>query len=131
MTENKTYSKIKIASNKNFGITFTIIFLILALYPLIKSKNINYYFFLFSILIFLITLFFPSFLNKPNKAWFKFGIFLSNYIATPIIMFIVFFGVVTPIGLMLNIFSKNKNKKKISSWVSRSEKLSKEMTNQF
>tara|TARA_Y100000768_G_C23833090_1_gene612366 strand:- start:130 stop:525 length:396 start_codon:yes stop_codon:yes gene_type:complete len=131
MIENNKYSKIKISSNKNFGITFTIIFILIALYPLLKSKSVNYFFILISILVLFITFFFPTWLNKPNKAWFKLGIFLSNYIATPIIMFFIFFGIVTPIGIILNFFSRKQNKKKISSWIVRTEDLSKEMTNQF
>ena len=40
-----------------------------------------------------------------NKIWFKFGMFLGNFIA-PIVMGIVFFLVVTPTGLIMKLLRK-------------------------
>ena len=131
MIDNKKYLKVKMSSNRNFGYTFSIIFLLISLYPLLKSESISYSFLFISILILIISIYVPNLLNLPNKLWFKLGMFLSNYIATPIIMFIVFFLVVTTIGILMKFFYRKKNKKKMSSWISRSEELSKDMKNQF
>ena len=68
-----------------------------------------------------------------NRLWFKFGIFLGGIIS-PIIMGVIFFAVVTPIGLFMKILGKDllslkKNQKK-SYWIEYENKNSK-MKNQF
>ena len=60
-------------------------------------------------------------LTPLNQFWFKFGMLLGNIIA-PIVMGVVFFIVVTPIGLFMKIMNKdllNKkyDKKKITYWI--------------
>ena len=59
-------------------------------------------------------------LSPLNKIWFKFGIFLGNFVS-PIIMGIVFFAVVTPTSLLMRIFGNNllglKKSNKNSYWI--------------
>ncbi len=93
-------------SNKNFGLTFFIFFLILSLYPLIYAKNINYIFLLISIIFLTLSFLKPKILNPLNKIWFKFGILLAK-IVSPLVMLFIFFVVVTPIGLIMKISGKN------------------------
>ena len=74
------------------------------------------------------------FLTPLNKLWYKFGIFLGS-IASPIVMGIVFFIVVTPIGLIMRFFGKdmlriNKNKLVSTYWINR-EKQKTTMKKQF
>ena len=66
-------------------------------------------------------------LTPLNKLWFKFGTILGVVIA-PIVMGIIFFLVVTPIGLIMNIMGKdllNKrySKKKESYWIERDKPI--------
>ena len=126
-------NKIKISSNKSFGIVFFVFFLIISLFPLLKDNNIRIWAIIPAI-IFLIL----GFLNSPiltplNKIWFKFGILLGNFIS-PVVMGIVFFVVVTPTALLMRIFGKNllglKRNNKKSYWIERSSIKSK-MKNQF
>jgi len=111
---------IKISSNRSFGIIFFIFFLLIALYPLIYSGEIRVWSAIISLIFLVLGLLNSTILTPPNKLWFKFGIFLSNIIS-PLIMGIIFFLVVTPIGLIMRIFGKdvlnlkyNKNK---SYWI--------------
>ena len=74
-----------------------------------------------------------KFLSPLNKIWFKFGLFLGKIIS-PIVMGLIFFIVVTPIGILMRILKKdllnlkmNNNK---SYWIEKSEPKSK-MKNQF
>ena len=130
MLNNK---KIKIGSNKSFGIVFSIFFLIIALYPLLYDKEIRLWSLIIS-LVFLILGFLNSKVLSPlNKLWFKFGIFLGS-VVSPIIMGIIFFFVVTPIGIIMRALGKdllnlkfNKNK---SYWIEKSGPKS-NMKNQF
>ena len=123
----------KLPSNKNFGTVFFIVFLIVGLYPLINSENIR----IWSLIISLIFLVFGSLNSKIltplNKLWFKFGILLGKIIS-PFVMGIIFFLVVTPIGLIMRLLGKDvlnlKYSKNKSYWIEKNGPKSK-MKNQF
>ncbi len=125
--------EIKIGSNRSFGIVFFVVFLLISIYPLINYENIRYWSLIIS-LIFLILGFLNSKLLTPlNKIWFKIGILLGKIIS-PLIMGIIFFLVVTPIGFLMRMLKKdllnlkfNNNK---SYWIEKTEPKSK-MKNQF
>ena len=97
---------IKISSNRSFGIVFFIIFLLIALYPLTYSQDIRIWSVIISIIFLVLGLFNSKILTPLNKLWFKFGIFLGKIIS-PLIMGIIFFLVVTPIGLIMRLFGKD------------------------
>jgi len=116
-------TKIKIGSNRSFGIVFSIVFFIVGLFPLINNLDIRIWAIIIA-LFFLILGSINSNLLKPlNILWFKFGLLLGKIIS-PIIMGLVFFAVVTPTGFLVKIFGKDllnlKNKKNIDShWIIR------------
>ena len=71
-------------------------------------------------------------LTPLNKIWFRFGIFLGNFIS-PIVMGLVFFLVVTPTGLIMKLFRKDilrLKKNKITYWINKDRDDS-SMKNQF
>ena len=124
---------IKIGSNRSFGIVFFIVFLLIALYPLINSEGIRMWSVILSLIFLVLGLLDSKILNPLNKIWFKFGILLGRIIS-PIIMGIIFFFVVTPIGLIMRILGKdllnlkyNNNK---TYWIEKTGPKSK-MKNQF
>tara|TARA_B100000989_G_scaffold194893_1_gene147080 strand:+ start:227 stop:610 length:384 start_codon:yes stop_codon:yes gene_type:complete len=124
---------IKISSNRSFGIVFFIVFLLIALYPLIISENIRIWSLLTSLIFLILGLINSRILSPLNKIWFKFGILLGKIIS-PLVMGIIFFLVVTPIGIIMKILKKdllnlkyNKNK---SYWIEKTGPKSK-MKNQF
>ena len=119
----KLESNIKMSSNRSFGIVFFIFFTILGLWPLKSGGEINLLLIVISIIFLFLGLIQSKLLSPLNKLWFKFGIKLGAIIS-PLVMGIVFFLVVTPIGIVMNIFGKdllNKkmNKKEKSYWVIR------------
>ena len=124
---------IKLPSNRNFGVVFFIVFLIIALWPLLKQNEIRIWSLIISFIFFVLGLINSKLLTPLNKLWFKFGILLGNIIA-PIIMGIVFFLVVTPIGLIMRFFRKDilKLKKNTSDsyWINKDDTNS-SMKNQF
>ena len=91
--------KIKLPTNRNFGIVFSIVFLIIALWPLLKQNDLRLWSLSISGIFFVLGLFNSKLLSPLNKIWFKFGMLLGSFIA-PIVMGIVFFLVVTPTGLI-------------------------------
>ena len=97
---------IKIGSNKSFGIVFFIVFLIIALYPMLKGQDLRLWSLIISFIFLILGIINSSVLTPLNKIWFKFGILLGNIIS-PIVMAIVFFGVVLPTGIVMKILRKD------------------------
>ena len=123
----------KLPSNRNFGIVFFIVFLIISFYPLIFDREITKWSLVISIIFLILGLLNSKILSPFNRLWFKFGIFLGRIIS-PIIMGIIFFLVVTPTGLLMKLLGKdvlnlkyNINK---SYWIEKNGPKSK-MKNQF
>ena len=125
---------IKISSNRSFGIVFFVFFLIISFWPLINGENLRVWSLIVSVVFLLLGIFNSKVLTPLNKIWFKFGIFLGNFIA-PIVMGLVFFLVVTPTGFLMRLFGKNllnlkKNKNTNSYWIKKN-KYKSSMKNQF
>ena len=125
--------KIKIGSNRSFGIVFSIVFLIIALYPLLNDDTVKIWLIILSLTFFILGLLNSNILSPLNRIWFKFGIILGG-IVSPIIMGLVFFLVVTPISLILRLFKKDtlnlKKNDSMTYWIKKLDKKSK-MKNQF
>ncbi len=124
---------IKISSNRNFGIVFFVVFLIIAIWPLLNSDPIRIWFLLIAFIFLFLGIINSKILTPLNKIWFKFGIFLGNFIS-PIVMAIIFFFVVTPIGILMKVLKKDlinlkKNNDK-SYWIIK-EDIKSKMKNQF
>lgn len=126
-------NKIKLGSNKSFGIVFFVFFLIVSLYPLIHDENIRIWSLILSIIFLILGLLNSKVLTPLNIIWFKFGIFLGK-IVSPIIMGLVFFMVVTPTGIIMRMLKKDllnlKKKKSNSYWIEKTGSKS-DMNNQF
>ena len=124
---------IKIGSNRSFGIVFSIVFLLIAIYPLINSEGLRVWSLIIAIIFLVLGLINSKILTPLNKLWFKFGILLG-IIVSPIIMGVIFFLVVTPIGLIMRIIGKDllnlKFNKDKSYWIEKTGPKSK-MKNQF
>ena len=126
-------SKIKVGSNKSFGIVFFVFFLIIGLYPLINEENVRIWSIVISIIFLILGLINSQILTPLNILWFKFGMLLGKFVS-PIVMGLVFFLVVTPTGLIMKLFNKDllklRKNKNSSYWIKRPETKS-EMKNQF
>ena len=121
------------SSNKNFGITFFLVFLVVALYPLINNENLRILSLIISLIFLILGLINSKILTPLNKLWFKFGILLGKIIS-PIVMGIIFFAVVTPIGFFMRIIGKDLLNLKFNNdksyWIKKTGPKSK-MKNQF
>ena len=127
-------SKIKISSNRSFGIVFFFVFLIISLWPLINENPLRVWSIFVAIIFLILGLVNSKLLTPLNILWFKFGKILGT-IVTPIVMGIVFFIVITPTGFIMKLFGKdllNKkyNNKNKSYWIDR-EKSKGTMKQQF
>ena len=126
-------SKINKSTNKSFGLVFFIVFFLIGIYPLWNEDSIRVWSILISIVFLILGLLNSKILTPLNIIWFKFGILLGKIIS-PLIMGIIFFLVVTPIGLFMRILGKDllnlKTNKNHSYWIEKTDLKSK-MKNQF
>ena len=119
-------------NNITFGILFFIFFLIIGLYPLVSVGVIRFWSVILSLVFLIITIIRPNLFTFLNRLWIQFGVFLGKIIS-PIVMGLVFFFVVTPIGMLVRILKKDVMglKRGASSyWINRKDKLQR-MNKQF
>ena len=131
------HSKIKMPSNRSFGIIFCIVFFIFAIWPLKNSLLVNEIKtipIVISLVFLLLGLINSKIFTPLNILWFKFGLMVVA-IMSPIVMKIVFFAVVNSTGLIMKIFGKDLLKKKLSknnkSYLINSDKSNRSMKYQF
>ena len=94
------------SSNRSFGLLFFIVFLTIGLWPLKNGDNLNLYFSITSLIFLILGLLNSKLLSPLNKIWIKFGEILGIIIA-PIIMFLVYFVILTPVSLVVRVFGKD------------------------
>ena len=126
-------TEINKSSNKSFGLVFFFVFILIGIYPILNQGNIRVWSIIIAVVFLILGLSNSRILTPLNRIWFKFGIFLGKMIS-PIIMGVIFFLVVTPIGLIMKILGKDllniKYNKKKSYWIEKNDPKSK-MKNQF
>ena len=125
--------EIKIGSNRSFGIVFFIVFLIIALWPLTNNENIRIWSLVISLIFLILGIFNSNLLTSMNKLWMKFGLLLGK-IVSPVVMAVIYFGVVTPTGLIMRILGKDilkLNKKNYNSYWQEKDNSNNNMNNQF
>ena len=126
-------TEIKIGSNKSFGIVFFIVFLLIAIYPLINNGELRIWSLVVAIIFFILGLVNSKVLTPLNKIWFKFGLLLGKMVS-PLIMGFILFFVVTPIAFIMRIIGKDllnlKFNNKKTYWIEKTDPKSK-MKNQF
>ena len=118
-------SKTKMSSNRNFGIVFFFVFLIISLWPVANDNALRIWSIFVAITFLILGLMNSKLLTPLNILWFKFGMFLG-FIIAPIVMGIIFFLVITPTGLIMKTMGKdllnNKyDKKRASYWINRAK----------
>ena len=127
-------SKIKVSSNRSFGLVFFVVFLIIGLWPLLDGGQFRIWSLFFSLFFLVLGLLNSKLLTPLNLLWTKFGILLGNVFA-PIVMSFIFFLVVTPIGLLMRIMGRDLlrtkyNKSGKTYWIKREKRITK-MNQQF
>ena len=116
----------KISSNRSFGILFSIVFGIIAFWPTISGNPLRFWSIPISVIFLVLGLLNSKLLNPLNIDWVKFGELLGRIIA-PIVMAIIYFIIVTPIGLFMRLIGKDLLNIKLSKantyWIKREKKV--------
>ena len=124
------FSEIELPSNRKFGFFFTFVFAVAAAY-FYYSANVSWaYMFSVAAMIFLLlTLIKSDALLPLNKLWMRFGLLLGM-IVSPIVIGIIFFGLFTPIAILMRLSGRDelrlKFAQKASHWISREEPIKSE-----
>ena len=126
-------TKNKLPTNRNFGIVFFVFFLLISIWLFLNNKTLVYLPLIISIVFLILGLLNAKILTPLNKAWIKFGEILGSIIS-PLVMGIIFFGIVTPTGLFLKLIGKDvlklKQDKKNTYWIEK-DNSNNSMKNQF
>ena len=96
----------KKSSSKSFGYLFFSLFLILSLWPVLNDNSVNFLFLSISAVFLILTILKSKILDFLNNYWIKLGELLGRVVA-PIIMFLVFFVIVTPLSLLTKLLKKD------------------------
>ena len=122
------------SSNKSFGIIFFIVFAIIAFWPLKHGEDIRIWSILISIIFLILGLLNSKFLTPLNAGWIKLGEIIGKIIS-PIVLGVIYFFIITPIGLFMKLIGKDliglKIQKNINSYWIKREKNTTTMKRQF
>jgi len=114
------------SSNKSFGILFSLIFLTLGVWPVTKNNEPVISLIILSIIFLTLGLFNSKLLTPLNFVWVQFGEILGKIIA-PIVMLIIYFVILTPLGIIIRLFGKDllniNSCEKNSYWIKRNKDL--------
>ena len=121
------FSEIELPSNRKFGFFFTLVFALAATYFYYAANVVWTYVFIAAALVFLfVTLIKSDALLPLNKLWMRFGLLLGM-IVSPIVLGVIFFGLFTPIAMLMRLSKRDelrlKFTQKASHWISREEPI--------
>ena len=98
--------EVKASSNRSFGWVFTTVFLIVAVWPLVSGGMVRWWSLIIAAAFALVTVAAPNLLALPNRLWLRFGLLL-NRIISPVVLALLFYLVVTPMGAFMRMLGKD------------------------
>ena len=122
-TEINRQPAAKIGSERAFGIVFAVVFLLIALWPLLDRASPRWWAIIVAAIFAMCAWIAPRVLAPLNRLWFRFGELLHR-IVSPIALGVIVFGVVTPYALVMRLFGRDalllrKASARPSYWVRR------------
>ena len=118
------------SSNRIFGIVMGSFFLIICIFNIWYDGVIWKYLIFVALFFYSFAILYPRALTKLNYLWFKFGLAINKY-TNPIILGLIFYVIITPLGILIKIFGKDllliKNKYSTSKhtyWIKKDYKQS-------
>ena len=134
---NTEQNQPKPLDNRVFGLIFSGIFCVIALFPMLFGDDYRQWAVLVAAAWAVPALLFPAILAPLNRLWAQFGQ-VMHHIINPLLMALIFFLTVLPTALMLKLFGKDPMRRKFdasadSYWILREQdSLTKEsFDNQF
>jgi len=94
------------SSNRSFGVVFAVVFFVIAAWPLLYGATPRWWAGAVSIVFAIITMVKPTLLQGLNRLWLRLGILLGK-VVSPIVLGLLFYGVLTPIGVLMRLLGKD------------------------
>ena len=108
------FSEIELPSNRKFGFFFTFVFAVAAAISITQQCNLGICIYCSSMIFLLVTLIKSDALLPLNKLWMRFGLLLGM-IVSPIVLGVIFFGLFTPIAMLMRLSGRDELRLKVSS----------------
>ncbi len=98
--------EVKRGSDRGFGLVFAVVFGVIALIPLAGGDDVRVWALAVAAVLVVVSFLKPEALASLNRLWTGFGLLL-NRLVSPVALAIMFYGVVTPTGLVMRLFGKD------------------------
>jgi Saxitoxin biosynthesis operon protein SxtJ len=100
------HSDVQLGSNRSFGLVFAVVFTLVGLAPVRHGLPLHPWAVVLAAVFLALALIAPKLLRPLNLLWFKFGLLLHQ-VMSPVIMGLMFFVVVTPVGILMRATGKD------------------------
>jgi len=119
----QSYRKLKVGSERNFGIVFAVVFALIGLLPVVHGGVLRWWALAVGTSFLAFAFLLPRWLRPLNLLWFKFGLAL-HHVINPIVMGAIYYGAFVPMGLVIRVMGKDllrleRDEKVASYWISR------------
>ena len=106
-THERVYAEraVKGSSDRTLGLVFAVIFLIVGLAPLAGGAGVRIWALILAAVFVVLAIAWPASLGPLNRIWTKFGLLLHKFMS-PLVMGVIFYLSVTPIGVFLRVIGK-------------------------
>src|SRR5262245_37122737 len=108
MAAHEDYSRthsVAASSNRGFGWVFTAAFASIGVWPLLSGRELRVWSLFVAGVFLIITIAAPALLALPNRLWQQFGLLLNRAVS-PIMLAVMFFLVITPLGALMRLLGK-------------------------
>ena len=96
---------VKVGSERSFGLVFAGFFALVGIFQAVGKSGWWIAWIVTAATILVLAFARPDVFRSANLIWFRFGMLL-NRIVSPVVLGILFFGVITPIGLLMRLFGR-------------------------
>ena len=101
-------------SNRSLGLTFAAVFVLIGLSPLLRGSGVHIWSIGVASAFAIVALLVPQALGPLNRAWTWLGLLLHS-VVSPIMLGIMFFLVITPMGLVMSAMGKDPLRRRFDS----------------
>lgn len=108
MGSHETFDRpddVKIGSERSFGLVFAVVFALIGGWQVYRDRTWGWWLLGLAALFLLAAAAAPALLRPLNRLWFRFGLLL-HHIVNPLVLGLLFFGVIVPIGLLMRVLGK-------------------------
>ena len=96
----------KLPSEQRFGLVFAIVFVLVALWPLLHGGGPRWWAIVVAVILGGLAAFLPIALQSPNRLWAKFGLLLGT-IVSPVVTGVIFFIILSPLAVVMRVSGRD------------------------